>query len=143
MKMYFKCKNCQIKGEIGGQLNPEKEFFIEGWHVDKNNTKHQIIVCNSCGTMHDVFPSLLKFPLVAFLRLKINPYIVNGYFLLSDIANDFEKNKDNLNAREIAHYGYNLNDKVIQHMINKGFFDEDAQKQINVTYDEFLKKFKK
>ena len=143
MKIFFQCTNCQRKGEVSGMLNSEKEFFIEGWQIDKNNTKHQIIVCNLCGTMHDVYPSLLKFPLVAFLRLKISPYIVNGYFLLRDIIYDFENNKSNLNAREIAHYSYNLNDKVIQHMITKGFFDEDAQKQINVTYEEYLKKIKK
>jgi len=145
VKFYFKCVSCHQKGVVGNSLQPDKDFFSEGWYIDTNKTKHQIIICNKCGTLHDVYPSLLKFPLLllTFGKIKIVPFVTNGYYLLSDLYTDIERNKDDLNSREVLHYGYNLNDKIISYMVDKGFLDKNATQQIRITYEIFLEKFKK
>ncbi len=142
MKFYYRCSGCLKKGEVGNLSNPDKDFFMEGWRTGKEGTRHQIIVCNKCGAIHDVYPSLVKSPLAIIFRIKIIPFITNGYYLLADIASDVEKNIDILNPREIVHYGYSLNDRVIGQMIDKGFFDESYKKSIVVSYKEFLQRFK-
>jgi hypothetical protein len=143
MKLYYKCYGCKTKGEIGSFENHNKDFYTEGWRTDESGTRHQIVICNKCGAIHDVFPSLLKSPIATLFRLKIVPFVTNGYYLLSDITDDVKRNLGVLNAKEIVHYGYSLNDRVIDHMINKGFFDEQYNVPINVNHVEFLKKFQR
>lgn len=143
MEFYYECYGCKTKGVIGSFKDHDKDFYMEGWKTDESGTRHQIIICNQCGAIHDVFPSLLKSPIAALFRLKIVPFITNGYFLLSDIKEDVERNSIILNPREVVHYGYNLNDRVIDHMISKGFFDEQYNVPVKVSYVEFLKKFKR
>ena len=142
MKLYYKCYGCKTKGVIGSFKDHDKDFYMEGWRIDESGTKHQIVICNKCGAIHDVFPSLLKFPIVVLFSLKIVPYVTNGYYLLSDITDDVKRNLGVLNAKEIVHYGYNLNDRVIDHILNKGFFDEQYNIPVKVSYAEFLRKFK-
>ena len=143
MKLYYKCYGCKTKGVIGSFEDHDKDFYMEGWKTDESGTKHQIVICNKCGAIHDVFPSLLKSPIVALFRLKIVPFVTNGYYLLSDIKDDINRNLEVLNFKEILHYGYNLNDQVMNHMIKKGFFDEYSDESINVNHAEFLRKFKR
>ncbi len=143
MKMYFKCIHCQRKGVLGNFQNPNQDFFAEGWRVDESNTQHTIIVCGLCGTLHDVIPSLLKLPLVFLLRLKISAYIIKGHYLLSDIYEEIIRNEDNINTKEVLRYGFNLNDRVINYMFDKGFFDEDKNEAITLTYEEFLQKYRR
>ena len=143
MKLHYKCYGCHKKGIIGSFQDTSEDFFMEGWRTDSGGTRYQIIICNSSRAIHDVYPSLTKAPLLFFFRkAKMIPIVTKGYFLLSDITSDAEENIDNLNSREVAHYGYSPNDRVIDHIISKDFFDQSYKKPMEVSREEFLLRFK-
>ena len=136
--MKFTCSFCQKKGEVGTVMNPNKDFFLSRWYRDDNGYNHEIIVCNECGTIHDVQFSFFK--LFSSWLFKTAPYKTKGFTdlmslasAISDIAKQFQ-----FNAREVAYYEFGLNEPTIDHMINKNFFGKAFTEKLAISRDDYI-----
>lgn len=113
----YKCSFCEKSGTVATISNQPAPFLLSRWYKDDKGFNHEIIVCNSCGCIHDVQFSFFKMLISMFVG---SPYKQNSSINLMEFATFIsEKAKEyNTNARSVAFYEYGINEVVIDHLLN-------------------------
>lgn len=113
----YVCSSCKRNGNLATILKQPAQFLLSRWYKDTNGFNHEIIVCNSCGCIHDVKFSFPKLLISMFLG---NPYRQISSMNLIEFGKLIVEKMDeyDTNARSVAFYEYGINETVINYLID-------------------------